>query len=264
MKSDRGFIAALSAVGGLYVLLIVALPAALLGFLLFAEAPAGMGDDLAATLSSPELRSAVVLTAWTSALSAGISLLVGIPLGYLLSRSSFPGKRLLDVLIEIPIVLPPLVVGLSLLILFQFPVLRALDATYTAGAVVIAQTAVAAAFAVRTMKVSFDQLSPRTEQVARTLGCTRAGAFFRVSLPEAWRGVLTAGTLAWARSIGEFGPVLVFAGATRRKTEVLATTIFLELSIGRLEAAAAVSLLMVAMAVGVLLVVRRFGAEAAL
>ena len=74
-------------------------------------------------------------------------------------------------------------------------------------------------------------------------------AFSRVVLPEAHRGMLTAATLAWARSLGEFGPLLVFAGATRNKTEVLSTTVFLELSIGDLEAAVAVSLIMVVAAV---------------
>jgi molybdate transport system permease protein len=82
-----------------------------------------------------------------------------------------------------------------------------------------------------------------------------------VTLPEARRGVLTAATLAWARALGEFGPILVFAGATRLKTEVLSTTVFLELSIGHLEAAVAVSLLMIAAAVAVLLLVRYLGAE---
>ena len=78
-------------------------------------------------------------------------------------------------------------------------------------------------------------------------------------LPEAWRGILTAGTLAWARALGEFGPLLIFAGATRNKTEVLSTTVFLELSIGDLQAAVAVSLLMVAAAVVVLVVARLWG-----
>ncbi|HYF00233.1 MAG TPA: ABC transporter permease [Planctomycetota bacterium] len=264
MKSDRGFVAALSALGGVYVVLIVALPLALLVTLVASDPAAGETSEFKGALFSREVRFAVGLTLWTSTLSALLSLVVGIPLGYVLSRTSFPGRGLVDVLIEIPIVLPPLVVGLGLLILFEMPGLKALGITYRVPAVVLAQAAVAAAFAVRTMKVTFDQISPRTEQVARTLGCSRAGAFFRVSLPEARRGVLTAGTLAWARSIGEFGPVLVFAGATRGKTEVLATTIWLELSIGRLEAAAAVSLVMVLLAVGVLLVVRRLGTEAAL
>jgi molybdate transport system permease protein len=84
-------------------------------------------------------------------------------------------------------------------------------------------------------------------------------AFLRVVLPEAGQGILTAGTLAWARSLGEFGPLLVFAGATRNKTEVLSTTVYLELSIGNLEAAVAVSLIMVTAAVAVLIIARLWG-----
>jgi molybdate transport system permease protein len=80
-----------------------------------------------------------------------------------------------------------------------------------------------------------------------------------VVLPEAGQGMLTAATLAWARSLGEFGPLLVFAGATRNKTEVLSTTVFLELSIGNLEAAVAVSLIMVLAAVTVLVIARTWG-----
>src|SRR5260370_40084915 len=109
------------------------------------------------------------------------------------------------------------------------------------------------------MRVTFDQINPRNEQVALTLGCTRRSAFWRVALPEARRGMLTAATLAWARALGEFGPILVFSGATRMKTEVLSTSVFLELNVGNIEAAVAVSLLMVAAAMIVLLIVRWIG-----
>ena len=95
--------------------------------------------------------------------------------------------------------------------------------------------------------------------MALTLGCSRGRAFWWIVLPEAWRGMVTAGTLAWSRALGEFGPVLIFSGATRLRTEVLPTTVFLELSIGNLHGAVAVSLLMVGAAMGVLLVVRFFG-----
>ena len=95
---------------------------------------------------------------------------------------------LVDLMLDVPILLPPLVVGLSLLILFQTPpgqaVQRVVPITYAIPAVVLAQFAVAAAFAVRTMRVTFEQISPRTEAVAMTLGCSRAGAFLRVTLPE--------------------------------------------------------------------------------
>ncbi len=111
------------------------------------------------------------------------------------------------------------------------------------------------------MRVTFDQIDPRAEQVALTLGCRRSQAFFRVLLPQAWRGIIAAFTIAWARSLGEFGPILVFAGATRMKTEVLSTTVFLELSVGQLEAAVAVSLFMVTAAMAVLGIVRLLGAR---
>jgi molybdate transport system permease protein len=96
-----------------------------------------------------------------------------------------------------------------------------------------------------------------------TLGCTRGQAFRKVALREARRGILAAATLAWARSLGEFGPVLVFAGATRGRTEVLSTTVFLELSIGELDRAVAVSLFMVLVSLGVIVLVRGLGAERA-
>ena len=97
------------------------------------------------------------------------------------------------------------------------------------------------------------------EDVARTLGCTRGQAFTLIALPQAWRGMIAATTIAWARALGEFGPILVFAGATRMRTAVLSTSVFLELSIGELGAAVSVSLLMVAMAVVVLIVLRILG-----
>ncbi len=138
----------------------------------------------------------------------------------------------------------------------------ATEITYAVPSVILAQFSVACAFAVRTMRVTFDQITPRREQVARTLGCSRSQAFWLVALPEAWHGIVTAGTIAWARALGEFGPVLVFAGATRRRTEVLPTTIFLELSVGSLGTAVAVSLAMVVVAVAVLVVVRVWGRAA--
>ena len=197
--------------------------------------------------------------------SALLSLFVAIPTSYLLSRHDFPGKNLLDAILDIPIVLPPLVVGLSLLILFQFvPDVSIGGETYSlrnaivfqVPAVVLAQFMVAAAFAVRVMRATFDQVDPRPEQVALTLGCNQSQAFWRVVLPQCGNGMLTAGTLAWARSLGEFGPPF----SQFRKGQ-LATTVCLELSIGNLEGAVAVSLLMVACAVLVLVIARIWGSR---
>jgi molybdate transport system permease protein len=216
-----------------------------------------------AAARSPEIQFALKLSLLTCTLTTLLSLWIAIPAGYVLSRLEFPGKNLVDALLDIPIVLPPLVLGLALLILFQTPlgqcVERVVPVTFAVPSVVLAQFSVACAFAVRTMRVTFDQISPRTEQVAWTLGCSRSQAFWMVLLPQARRGILTAATLAWARALGEFGPILVFSGATRMRTEVLPTSVFLELSIGNIESAAAVSLLMVLTALVVLVVARLFG-----
>lgn len=320
--ADRGFWIVLGILGGSYVVLILAMLAADLCF----TSP----DHLFHALHSDEIRYAIKLSLISCTITTILSLWAAVPLGYLLSRTRFRCKWAVDTIVDIPIVLPPLVVGLSLLILFQtlpgekvenvtrnhlgsvatyalLPTLAGLLAislapartlrrrllvglstgmlvlavlllsplgssfssslqrhfgtriTYAVPAVVLAQFTVACAFAVRTMRVTFDQISPRTEQVALTLGCTQSQVFWLVTLPQARRGILTAATLAWSRSLGEFGPILIFAGATRMRTEVLSTTVFLELSTGSLNAAIAVSLLMVVVAVIVLLLTRFFG-----
>jgi len=253
--SDRWFLACLALLGGTYVLLLAATVAA--------DVLYTTPGHLWRALQSPEIRHAIRLSLVSCSLTTLLSLWVAVPIGYLMTRIRFPGQALLDALLDIPIVLPPLVIGLSLLILFQAPPLRALErvfpVTYAVPSIILAQFMVACAFAVRTLRATFEQISPRHEQVALTLGCTRAQAFWLVVLPSARKGVLTAATLAWARALGEFGPILVFSGATRMKTEVLPTTVYLELSVGNLEAAVAVSLLMVAAAVAVLLVLRGQG-----
>jgi molybdate transport system permease protein len=261
-RSDLPFFGVMGGLGGVYVVLIV--------LLLLADLYYTSLTDIRQTLAKPEVRYAIRLTLISCTIASILSLWVATPLGYVLSRYRFPGKALIDTLVDIPIVLPPLVLGLSLLILFHldlggwkledwlrdrlhFPV------TFQVRGVILAQFCVAAAFAVRTMRVTFDQINPRAEDVARTLGCTRGQAFLQVALPQAWRGMIAAGTIAWARALGEFGPILVFAGSTRMRTEVLSTTVFLELSIGNLGAAVAVSLLMVLLAMIVLFVLRALG-----
>lgn len=254
VASDVPFYIVLSVIGGFYLLMII--------LLLVADMAYTSPGELVTALSKPEIQYSIKLSLISCTMTAILSLLVSVPIGYLLSRHDFLGKTLVDAILDIPIVLPPLVVGLSLLILFQFVPTGLREAVvYQIPAVILAQFMVACAFAVRTMRATFDHIDDRREQVALTLGCSRAQAFNLVVLPEAGRGLVTAGTLAWARSLGEFGPLLIFAGATRNKTEVLSTTVFLELSIGDLEAAVAVSLIMVAAAVVVLVVARIFGSR---
>ena len=217
-------------------------------------------NPLVQALRSRDIRFSIKLSLVSCTLTTLLSLWVAVPIGYVMSRFEFRGKPVIDTLLDIPIVLPPLVVGLSLLILFRYMPEWFSDAVvYKWPAVVLAQFMVACAFAVRTMRVTFDQIPQRFEQVALTLGCNRRQAFWRVIMPQAKGGLLAAGTLSWARALGEFGPILVFAGATRQKTEVLPTSAFLELQAGRTEGMLAVSLIMIAAAVVVFLIARTLG-----
>lgn len=272
-RSNTAFLIGLGLVSGVYALLIVALLVADAWYMAEETVARAAGsaspwetawrsNPIATALADSKIRYSIWLSLVSCTLAALLSVVVAVPLGYVLSRESFRGRQLLDALLDVPIVLPPLVVGLSLLILFQFPPFRwiARDVVYQVPAVVIAQFSVACAFAVRTMKSTFDHIDPRCEQVAIALGCSRFQAFGLVVLPESARGMMTAFTLAWARSLGEFGPLLIFAGATRMKTEVLSTTVYLEMNVGNIEAAVAVSLIMVATAIVVLIVTRVFGA----
>ena len=263
---NSGFLVALILVGSFYVIMLLAMLAADLTW----TTP---GDFIKA-LSSDEIQYSIRLSLMSCTVAAILSVWVAVPIGYLMSRFNFFGKGLVDAILDIPIVLPPLVVGLSLLVLFhtsagvwvedQFKEIFGTGITYQVPSVVLAQFMVACAFAVRTMRATFDQISVRQEDVALTLGCSRFQAFWRVTLPEARNGLITALTLAWARSLGEFGPILVFSGATRMKTEVLPTTVYLEMTTGSLEAAVAVSILMVFFAVAVLFTIRHFGSDRSL
>ena len=178
--SDRRFLAALILIGGTYVVLLLAMVAADL----FYTTP----GHLWRALGSPEIRYAIRLSLLSCTLTTLLSLWVAVPIGYLMARFEFPGRAFLDALLDIPIVLPPLVIGLSLLILFQTAPLRALETvfpvTYAVPSVILAQFMVACAFAVRTLRTTFAQINPRQEQVAMTLGCNRAQAF--------WRGLIWA------------------------------------------------------------------------
>lgn len=264
------FWGSLGVVAGLYLFFLVAM--------LVATASYSSPDKLVEALGKREIQHSIVLSLITCTVTALLSLLLAVPVGYLLARARFPGKHWLEAALDIPIVLPPMVMGLCLLILFQTPLgqffenlvpqfslfgttFGPLKFTYTVFGVILAQFTIGAAFAVRTMRHTFDHLSSRPEDVAMTLGCTRAQAAWLVTLPAARRGMFAAASVAWARSLGEFGPILVFAGATRMKTEVLPTTVWLELSVGNLEAAVAVSLLMVLCAMLVLAAVKWVGEE---
>jgi len=237
----------------LFLLLVVALIAADIGYV-----------DLASVkevLRSREIRSAAVLSLWTSTVTTAIAMVFAVPMGYALSRYRFPGRILADTIVDLPIVFPPLVVGLSLLVFFRTRVGlwledMGLDFIYQRRGIVLAQFFVSASFGIRATKTTFDEVDRRQEDVALTLGCTRGQAFWRVAVRNARGGIVAGAILTWARAIGLFGPLIVFVGAVRMKTEVLPTTVYLETSIGRIEVALAIALLLIVIATVALILVR--------
>jgi len=252
-RANRAFFLALVGTAGVYPAIIAALVFATVGYSGLRQLWAPWGD--------PALRYAAGLSLGSSLTAGVLALLLATPCGYVLSRFQTRGTRLLDVLVYLPIVLPGLVIGVALLIFFQTSPGRFIEHylvtfTFAVKGVILAQTVVATASATRIMKMAFDAVPARRAQVARTLGATRWQAFWHVELAEARAGLFEAYILAWATAFGSFGPVVLFCGTTRFRTEVLSASVFLEFSIGNLERALAVSLWMGMLTGAVLLIAR--------
>lgn len=217
------------------------------------------------SIRDPDVLHAVWLSIWTSSVSAVIAIAISIPSGYLLSTRRSRGMHFLDAIIDVPIVLPPLLFGISLLVLFQRTILGTtlkaigLKFYHEPSGIVLVQVLIAAAYGIRMLKGAFDSLDPRLAAVARTLGCTRLRAFLTVVLPSVRNSIIAALVMIWARALALYGPIIAFVGATTGRTEVMPTRMYLEMSVGRLEAALAVSLLMIALAAVVLLIVKMVG-----
>ena len=253
-RGDQSFIKVIAVVAVAYVGLLLAM--VLANVMLVASD----STSAWATLGRPEIQQAILLSLGTSLLSAVLSVWMGTAIAYLVSREQFPGRRLVDFLMDLPIFLPPLVIGISLLILFRQTPLAAIDSAlgiaFYVPAIVLAQTVVGVAFVYRTMKATFDTMSTRQERIAQSLGSSRFGSFCKITLPQSRQGLVTAAAIAWARSFGEFGPVLVFAGSIRGRTEVMPVSIYLELNSGNLSGAVMIALMMIAIAAVVLTVAR--------
>jgi molybdate transport system permease protein len=179
-----------------------------------------------------------------SALMALIATLVALPpglaLGWILARRSFPGRSLVETIALLPLVMPPVATGLLLLWFFgrRSPVGRTLDAAgidivFTWKAVVLAMAVMSLPVIILTARAGFEQLNPRFEQMAATLGARPLRIFFTISLPLAARSVAAAALLGFARSLGEFGATIIVAGGIPGQTETLATAIFNLAELGR-------------------------------
>ncbi|MGC9515793.1 ABC transporter permease [Methanocrinis sp.] len=223
-------------------------------------------ETFLASLHSEEIRFAIGLSLKTSIASTTLCILVAIPAAYALARYDFFGKRAASTLFDMPLALPPLVAGVGLLLFFgTSPLGRWLSEVglvfvFTPLGIVIAQFFVNVPFMLRVMRSTFEGISPRYEHVAKTLGCTDAQAIWRVTLPMASNGLLAGSVITWSKGIGEFGAVLMLAGATRMRTETLPTSLFLNMSCGKLdEAISAATMLILISVVSLYIFERRVG-----
>jgi len=205
----------------------------------------------------------VKLSLVTSTTTTFIALLFGVPAAYALSRFRSRFSLLIDTIIDLPIILPPLVAGIALLTVLRYWLGPFFDAIgiqvhYTSRSIVLAQLFIAGPFAVRAVKAAFDDISPRYEAIARTLGCTRAQAFLLVVLPLAKNGIIAGTVMTWARAISEFGPILIFCTASE-KTAVLPIRVFLQNSAGDIAGGIITSVILIIVAACALLVFKGLG-----
>ena len=205
------------------------------------------------------LGSAIGLSLGTTLVSAVLIALLGTPLAYVLARRRFPGKTLLAVLVELPIVLPPAVAGLALLVAFGRrgpfgPLLESAGVSlpFSTAAVILAQVFVAAPFFVRTAQVGFAGISPEVVDAARVDGAAGLVLFRYVTLPLAIHALAAGLALSWARALGEFGATILFAGNLSGRTQTMPLLVYsvFERDIG---AAIWAGLLLVGMALAALL-----------
>jgi len=225
----------------------------LAGLVLYSPLPA-----VAACLWSAEIRFAILLSLATSAISTATCVVLAIPVAYALARYEFFGKRAATLALTLPLTLPPLVAGIALLLFFgATPWGRALDTAgfavvFTPLGIIVAEVFVNIPYMIRILRSAFCVINPRYEYVAKTLGCTDCSAFTRVTLPMARSGLLAGTVITWAKAMGEFGAVLMLAGATSMRTETLPIALYLNISTGDLDMAVAAATILIVIALATL------------
>ena len=217
-------------------------------------------------LKDPSIFYAMKLSFFSTVISTLLAVLFAIPSGYILSKYKFKGIFFIDTILDLPIILPPLVMGLTVLIFFNTPLARFIESSilefiYTWRAIILVQFIVGCAFAIRVIKAGFDMIDRKYEEVAMTLGANRSQAFFKIVLPLVRKSIISGTVISWARIFGLFGPVLLVAGTMRNKTEIMPTTIFLEISIGRIEVALVIAALMIIMSITTLVIFKKMGGQ---
>lgn len=219
--------------------------------------------DLPARLAQPGVLTALRLSLQTATIATLLCVALGVPLAWLLARAEFPGRRVVRALVTVPLVLPPVVGGVSLLLVFGRRGLLGswLDTTFgitlpfTTTGVVIAEAFVAMPFLVIAVEGALRGADARYEEAAATLGASRWTTFTRVTLPLIAPGVAAGAVLCWARALGEFGATITFAGNFPGRTQTMPLAVYLALETD-LQAAIVLSLILLTVSVAILAALR--------
>jgi molybdate transport system permease protein len=221
------------------------------------------GKDFFLYALSDTALSALRLSLITSLVSVMVSLLVGTPLAYTLARWDFPGRSALELLIDLPVVLPPSVAGLALLIAFgrqglfgSWLALFGVSLPFSTAAVVIAQTFVSAPLYVRSARIGFAGIDLQLEEAAHVEGANQWQMFSHVMLPLTGRAIISGAILAWTRALGEFGATILFAGNLKGVTQTMPLAIYLGFE-RNLDVAIALSVVLVLASIILLVVMRK-------
>jgi molybdate transport system permease protein len=248
----------LRAVAGLFALFL-GLP------ILTLVARALLDGSLRTALTTQVVLDALVLSLVTTTISLTITLVLGLPLAVVLARRTFRGKGLVEAIVDLPIVLPPSVAGLALLLVFgrrgllsaPFEFLG-ISVPFTTVAVVLAMTFVSAPFFIRSARTGIAAVDRDLEDAARVDGASEPQLFRSVTVPLASAALAAGLVMSWARSLGEFGATIMFAGNVEGRTQTLPLVVYSEFQGGDLDASVAAAAILVLAAFGVLVAVRVF------
>ena len=225
--SSNTQISRLVQLSSLPILVFLALP---LVALLLRTSPAHFSEHLGNT----QVIQAISLSLFTTLVSTAITILLGTPLAYALANHCFRYQRLIDTLIDLPLVLPPAVAGVALLITFgrrgvvgMLLAPLGIEIAFTPLAVIMAQTFIAAPFYIKSARLGFAAIEPELEQAAGLDGANRWQIFRYVILPLSWMALLSGSLMTWARALGEFGATIIFAGNFPGRTQTMPLAIYL-------------------------------------
>ncbi len=247
MRRPSGLLTQGVAIG--YLSVIVLLPLAALTW----KAGQGGWSSFWDAITAPEAVAALKLTLVVSALVALINAVMGTVIAWMLVRDTFPGRRFVDAIIDLPFALPTIVAGLTLLALYGPNGPTPIDIAFTRTAVLVSLLFVTVPFVIRTVQPVLIELDRETEEAAQSLGASAFTTFRRVVFPVIFPAILSGVALAYARAVGEFGAVVLITGNLPFKTEVLSVYIFGRIESGDPSSAAAVSVLVLAISLAVLL-----------